>query len=84
MMSNFRPMRRHRQQLSDKDCISILEHTTSGTLALLGDNDYPYTVPVSFVYHDSRLYFHSAAAGYKVDTIRRHNTALSTHQCPLL
>ena len=41
MMSNFRPMRRQRQQLSMEESISILQRATSGTLALLGDNDIP-------------------------------------------
>ena len=74
-MSNFRPMRRHRQQLSQKESISIIERATSGTLALLGDEDYPYAVPISFVYHDGCLYFHSAVEGHKIDAIRRHDKA---------
>ena len=74
-MSNFRPMRRHRQQLSQKESISIIERATSGTLALLGDDDYPYAVPISFVYHDGCLYFHSAVEGHKIDAIRRHDKA---------
>ena len=74
-MSNFRPMRRQRQQLSMEESISILQRATSGTLALLGDNDYPYAVPLSFVYHDGSLYFHSAVTGHKVDAIRRHDKA---------
>lgn len=49
-MSMFREMRRKRQQLSDEESIGILQKVTSGTLALLGDNDYPYAVPVSYVY----------------------------------
>lgn len=74
-MSNFRLMRRHRQQLSQEESISIIERATSGTLALLGDNDYPYAVPISFVYHDGCLYFHSAVEGHKIDAIRRHDKA---------
>ena len=74
-MSNFRPMRRHRQQLPDNDCISILERATAGTLALLGDDGYPYAVPISFVYHEGCIYFHSAVAGHKVDAIRRYEKA---------
>ena len=74
-MSKFRPMRRHRQQLSHEESISILERATSGTLALLGDNDYPYAVPVSFVYNEGCLYFHSAVEGHKIDAIRRHDKA---------
>ena len=68
-------MRRKRQQLSDAESISILEQSTSGTLALLGDGDYPYAVPISYVYNDGKLYFHSALAGHKVDAIRRCDKA---------
>lgn len=63
-------MRRHRQQLSDEESISILQKATSGTLALLGDGGYPYAVPISYVYDDGKLYFHSAMSGHKVDAIR--------------
>ena len=65
----FREMRRKRQQLTDSESISILEKATSGTLALLGDGGYPYAVPISYVYHDGKLYFHSAMNGHKVDAI---------------
>ena len=49
-MEQFREMRRKRQQLSEEESISILRKSTAGTLALLGDNDYPYAVPISYVY----------------------------------
>ena len=56
-MSEFRQMRRKRQQLSNEESIAILEKATAGTLALLGDEGYPYAVPISYVYHDGKLYF---------------------------
>ena len=68
-MSEFREMRRKRQQLSNEESIEILQKATAGTLALLGDGDYPYAVPISYVYHEGKLYFHSALAGHKVDAI---------------
>lgn len=71
----FRGMRRFRQQLPKSECDAILSMATSGTLALLGDNGYPYAVPMSYVYADGRIYFHSAKAGHKVDAIRRHDKA---------
>ena len=43
-MSNFREMRRKSQQLSEEESIGILQKATAGTLALLGDNGYPYAV----------------------------------------
>ena len=64
-------MRRKRQQLSEEESIRILQESTAGTLALLGDDGYPYAVPISYVYADGRLYFHSALSGHKVDAIRK-------------
>ena len=74
-MSEFRAMRRKRQQLSEEESVAILKKVTAGTLALLGDNDYPYAVPLSYVYHEGRIYFHSALAGHKVDAIRKCDKA---------
>ena len=74
-MSEFRDMRRKRQQLSEAESIGILQKATSGTLALLGDNGYPYAVPISYVYHEGKMYFHSALSGHKVDAIRQCDKA---------
>ena len=52
-----------------------MQKSTAGTLALLGDNDYPYAVPLSYVYQDGRIYFHSALAGHKVDAVRKNEKA---------
>lgn len=68
-------MRRKRQQLSHEESVAILQKATSGTLALLGDNGYPYAVPLSYVYSDGKLYFHSALEGHKVDAIRNCDKA---------
>ena len=71
----FREMRRKNQLLTVEECIEILNSSTSGTLALLGDNDYPYSVPISYVYNDGKLYFHSALTGHKIDAINLHSKA---------
>ena len=68
-------MRRKNQLLTDEECIEILNSSTSGTLALLGDNDYPYSLPISYVYNDGKLYFHSALTGHKIDAINMHSKA---------
>lgn len=64
-------MRRKRQQLSEEESQNILKKATAGTLALLGDNGYPYAVPISYVYADGALLFHSALSGHKVDAFRQ-------------
>ena len=71
----FRAMRRKRQQLSEEESIEILRKATAGTLALLGDGGYPYAVPISYVFADGKLYFHSALSGHKIDAIRNCNKA---------
>ena len=72
---DFREMRRKRQQLSEETCVRILETSTSGTLALQGDGGYPYAVPISYVYVNGCLYFHSALSGHKVDAIKNCDKA---------
>lgn len=71
----FRNMRRAKQQLSNEQAIAILERNTAGTLALLGNEGYPYAVPLSYVYHEGKLYFHSAASGHKLDAIKEYPKA---------
>lgn len=71
----FREMRRKRQALSPEENAAVLRQGTSGVLALSGDNDYPYAVPVSYVYDGEKLYFHCAKSGHKLDAIRRNAKA---------
>lgn len=71
----FREMRRKKQMLSVDECIEILNTGTSGVLALLGDHDYPYAVPISYVYKNSKLYFHGAKSGHKIDAINKCSKA---------
>lgn len=68
----FREMRRKNQALSQEECISILQNTSAGVLALEGDDGYPYALPISYVYHDGKLYFHCAKAGHKLDALKRN------------
>lgn len=65
-------MRRFKQQLTNEESIEILRSATSGVLCLCGDDMQPYGVPLSHVYDNGRLYFHSALNGFKVDLIRQN------------
>lgn len=65
----FREMRRKRQQMDAADCIELLKNGTSGVLAVNGEDGYPYTVPLNYVYEDGKLYFHCATSGHKMDAI---------------
>ena len=68
----FRQMRRFKQQISDGECIRILNEQPRGVLSVIGDNGYPYGIPLDHWYseEDHRLYFHCAKEGHKLDAIK--------------
>jgi len=68
----FREMRRGKQLLSMEDTIAVMTRCTNGVLACSGDDGYPYAVPLSYVYFNGRIYFHSAKAGHKIDAITKN------------
>ena len=67
----FRPMRRFKQQISEAECIRILKEQPRGILSLIGDDGYPYGLPLDHWYceDDGKLYFHGAKEGHKIDAI---------------
>ena len=69
----FRKMRRFKQQISDAECIEILKNTKRGVLSLIGDDGYPYGIPIDHWYceDDGRIYFHGAKEGHKIDSIKK-------------
>lgn len=71
----FREMRRKKQLLSQEETVEIMEKGTSGVLALIGDDSYPYALPLSYVYCNSKIYFHSSKVGHKIDAIKNSQKA---------
>ena len=73
----FREMLRKRQQLSEDECIAILKTQLRGVLSVLGDDDYPYGMPINHYYceADGKLYFHGGKKGHKIDAMKRHDKA---------
>ncbi len=76
----FRKMRRFKQQLSDEDCLAVLQTARRGVLAVHGDDGYPYAVPLNFVFDPAArtLYFHMAVEGHKLDAIERDSKVCFT------
>ena len=76
----FREMRRNKQQLEFETCQSILVQGKRAVLSLLGDEGYPYGVPVNYVYDPvtKTAYIHGAKAGHKIDAIRNHSKVCFT------
>ena len=67
----FRKMRRIKQQISEEECIRILKEEKRGVLSMLGDDGYPYGIPLNHWYceEDGKIYFHGAKTGHKIDAI---------------
>ena len=67
-------MRRKKQALSEDECIDILINEPRGVLAVLGDDEYPYAVPLSHVYVDGKIYCHGTIKdSHKRDAIENHD-----------
>ena len=69
----FRTLTRIRQQLPREECLDLLQTQLRGVLSVLGDDGYPYGLPINHYYcpEDGRIYFHSGKLGHKIDAIRR-------------
>ena len=71
----FRAMRRTKCVLQDETAEKILREGIFGVLALAGDENYPYAVPINYAYADGKIYFHSATTGHKIDAIKNNPKA---------
>ena len=67
----FREMRRAERALDKEACEDILSRGETCVLALMGDDGYPYAVPVNYCYAEGKVYIHCAKEGHKLDAIRR-------------
>ena len=67
-----RKMRRFKQELGKEEVERILREGKVCVMAVSGDDDYPYAVPLNYVYADGYIYLHSASSGHKIDAITRN------------
>ena len=74
----FREMRRKKQQLPDEECQELLTKLPRGVLSVIGDEGYPYGVPMDFVYADGKIYFHCAKSGHKIDAVSKEEKVCFT------
>ena len=71
----FREMKRFKQQLTEEECRKVLSEGRRGTLAVNGDDGYPYATPLNYYYDKDAgsIYFHCTGQEHKIDPIRRSN-----------
>ena len=68
----FRAMGRIKQQISREECIRVLKEQPRGVLSMIGDEGYPYGIPLNHLYlDDGHIYFHCGKHGHKIDAIAK-------------
>ena len=71
----FREIARKKQTLSKERIAEILIAEKRGVLSVIGENGYPYGLPINYWYCEENgcIYFHSSKKGHKVDAIKADN-----------
>ncbi len=71
----FRELIRKNKKLSMQECVEILKNEKRGVLSVIGDDDYPYGMPMNHFYNedDGKIYFHCGKIGHRLDSLRKHN-----------
>jgi len=72
----FKEMRRSDKMLSNEEMLNIMETAEYGILSTIGEDGFPYGVPLNFVYKDNNIYFHGAKTGHKLDNME-YNSKVS-------
>jgi len=76
----FRKLTRSKQEIPLSECEEVLKTALRGTLAVNGEDGYPYALPINHYYDEDAkiIYFHSGKTGYKVDCIASSDKACFT------
>lgn len=70
----FRPLLRKNKEIQMSECIDLLAKETRGVLSVIGDEGYPYGMPMNHFYNadDGCIYFHCGKAGHRLDALRKN------------
>lgn len=71
----FREIQRKNKVIPMEECVALLESETRGILSVIGDDDYPYGMPMNHFYNseDGKIYFHCGKSGHRLDSLKNHN-----------
>lgn len=71
----FRELVRKNKALSPCECTQLLKNENRGVLSVLGDDDYPYGMPMNHFYNedDGNIYFHCGNVGHRLEALQRHS-----------
>ena len=71
----FRDLVRKNKALTKEECEYVLTTETRGVLSVLGDDDYPYGMPMNHYYDpaEGNLYFHCGNIGHRLEALQKHD-----------
>ena len=69
----FRDLTHKNKAASREECIRLLESEKRGVLSVLGDDGYPYGMPLNHWYDADNgcIWFHAGHGGHREDALRR-------------
>lgn len=71
----FRKLTRKNKAATHEECIRLLESEKRGVLSVLGDDGYPYGIPMNHWYDAETgcIWFHCGHGGHREDALARCN-----------
>ena len=69
----FREIRLRDRAVNGEKAIEIITKGSYGVLSTIGEDGYPYGVPLNYTYYDNCICFHCAQEGLKLDNITFNN-----------
>jgi nitroimidazol reductase NimA-like FMN-containing flavoprotein (pyridoxamine 5'-phosphate oxidase superfamily) len=75
-------MRRKDKEIIDQKIIDDIFTTAEVCRIAMIDDGAPYIVPLNYGYRENALYVHSAAAGRKIDILKRNRTVCFEIETP--
>ena len=71
----FRELIRKNKKLTIEECVRVLKTEKRGVLSVIGDNDYPYGMPMNHWYNedDGKIYFHCGKIGHRLEALKKDN-----------
>lgn len=69
-------IRRSDREITIQEAKDILDNAEYGIMSTVSKDGQPYGLPLSYVYKNDCIYFHSAISGHKLENIE-HNSKVS-------
>ena len=69
----FRPLTRQNKAATREECLRLLETEKRGVLSVIGDDGYPYGMPMNHFYDPENgcIWFHAGHGGHREEALRR-------------